>query len=648
MIPFPEIQEYMKKRLENDKRQRYVNVSGTSLEDALQQAAVELSLPIKRIDYEVLDAGAPGVLGMGKKPCVILAYPAAVPASERDDGMPASDDFDLAFELRKDKNGKVYVRRNPEGVYMKVTPPEGGGVKVTERGAMDELNRRSVMGVDKAMVSKVVKKADNIFVKVAELHHDPAQDAVITFDLQDMEMKAFVTIRAPSEQGADPDRDSIVGFLQANGVTFGYREDVIRELADSPLYGQPVLVAEGRKPVNGEDGKVIFNFETDIGNIRLKEIDGKVDYRELNKINNVVSGQVLAKLTKPTRGEAGQTVTGKLLPARAGKPTHMEVGNNVRLSDDGTTAIAQQNGQVILLNGKINVEPIYVVNNGVDLKTGNILFLGTVIINGNVEDGFSVKAAGNIEITGSVGRCELDAEGDIIIRQGMNGRESGSIQAGGNIFAKFLQNTKVEAAGMVVVSDGIINSQVSSDKKILCKGKRASIVGGSCRAAEEINAKALGSVANVETALEVGFDPKSKSRLEQLLAEERRLLDLIDELNKNIGTVESAIKAKRKVSDSQKEKYAIMKEERAEHQAKVEEIEEEKTQVHAYLAELKANGKVSASGTVFVGVKINIKDANLDVRNEFKSVTFVNENGQVKVTKYEEIEDDISLRPKDR
>jgi uncharacterized protein (DUF342 family) len=32
-----------------------------------------------------------------------------------------------------------------------------------------------------------------------------------------------------------------------------------------------------------------------------------------------------------------------------------------------------------------------------------------------VEDGFSVKAAGNNEVKGTVAKAELDAEGDIII-----------------------------------------------------------------------------------------------------------------------------------------------------------------------------------------------------------------------------------------
>ena len=76
------------------------------------------------------------------------------------------------------------------------------------------------------------------------------------------------------------------------------------------------------------------------------------------------------------------------------------------------------------------MEPVYTIEGDVNLKTGNVLFLGTVFVKGNVEDGFSVKAAGNIEIMGSVGKCLLDAEGDIIVHQGIAGKTEGRVRAG--------------------------------------------------------------------------------------------------------------------------------------------------------------------------------------------------------------------------
>jgi uncharacterized protein len=298
---------------------------------------------------------------------------------------------------------------------------------------------------------------------------------------------------------------------------------------------------------------------------------------------------------------------------------------------------------VVISAGKVTVEPVHVIAGDVNLKTGNILFLGTVLVKGSVDDGFSVKAAGNIEVMGSVGKAELDAEGDIIVHQGINGKSTGRVRCGGSVWSRFIQNARVEAGKLVVVSDGLINSDVLSDHKIICKGKKANIVGGHLRAVEEINAKSLGSVGGKETDLEVGYDPKRKERLAQIEGEREQLVAKIDELALNMKTIENFVRAGRKLPPDKKEYYGQLKVEREEFEQQVDTLKEESEEIRSYLSEIRVAGKISASGTVFPGVKIHIKDAYLEVRNEFKSVTFVAEKDTVKVTKYEESNEDLTI-----
>jgi uncharacterized protein (DUF342 family) len=54
------------------------------------------------------------------------------------------------------------------------------------------------------------------------------------------------------------------------------------------------------------------------------------------------------------------------------------------------------------------------------------------------------------------------------------------------------------------------------------------------------------------------------------------------------------------------------------------------------LGNLQARGRVSASSKVYPGVKVVIKDAVEDVRSEYRAVTFMLEDGLVKISKYEE------------
>lgn len=515
---------------------------------------------------------------------------------------------------------------------------------MSESEVVHLLEQKTTESLNLKNVAQAVKAADgSTWVPVVSLPHDPGQDAKISVEFVDMEMKALAYISRPGAHGADLTAYNIRNYLEVNGVLEGFLDEVIEGLENDPQYGEGVVVAEGKPPKNGENGKVVYTFET-TNKIRLKEIDGgRMDFKELNNINNVVEGQVLAKLLPPERGEPGRTVTGKYLPAKDGKDVELQIGQNVKLSDDKRQALALVNGQVLVSGTKISVEPLYVVDGDVGLKTGNILFLGSVEVRGNVEDGFNVKAAGNIEIHGTVGRSILDAEGDIIVHNGITGRNEGSISSGGNIWAKFIENANAVAGGIVVVNEGIVNSTITCDHKIICRGKRANVVGGRLTAAEEIDAKTLGSIAGAETILEVGYDPKTKAQLDTIEQKMKALEKEAADTDLNLAGLEKLIKAKKEVSPEKKMYFENLQKRLVQIKTELFELKEDAARHNKYLEELKNNGRVSASDKVFPGVKIYIKDAYLEVRNDFKRVTFVIENNIVKITKYEESDQDIAI-----
>ena len=419
---------------------------------------------------------------------------------------------------------------------------------------------------------------------------------------------------------------------------------MLAEFEASPRYGRPVVVAEGTKARDGADARVALSFKGERDGVKLKEKDGRVDFKDISRVENVVEGQLLAQKIPAEPGQAGQTVTGKLIPAQKGKDCELTVGKNVKLSEDGLSALAEINGQVILLGGKINVEPIYTIMSDVNLHTGNILFLGTVVVRGNVEDGFSVKAAGNIEVFGSVGKCQLDAEGDIIVHQGIAAKTEGKVRCGKSLYSKFIEHAHVDAGVNVVVTDGIVHSHVDANKMILCQGKRAQIVGGRLRASEEINSKILGSVAGTETLLEVGYDPRSKERLVQLADSKRTVEKSLEEVELNIKTLETLQKAQRTLPPEKAQYLTEQSEKRSQLLGQLDETTREIGNINSYLASLNTIGKISASERVYPGVKLAIKNAALAVRTEFKFVTFFLQGGEVKVTKYESFDEELMRR----
>lgn len=646
-IGFDAVRELMRRYLDEDGDKRSVTAEGATIEEALKNAAVQLDCPVIRLEYDILEKGAPGIMGLGSKRWKISAYEAAVKKKVEEAFDESFDQgIDMAVELKPlqpNVDGHVYVRLASDGALLKVTLPQGKGKRATEKQAIEKLHARAIHSFDEALVKETVKAADSEWVVVGSFVANPAADALLTVELGSQEMEARVVMTPPQPGGCDLSREVILAYLRNNKVVFGVIEEALQGLEDAPHYKEPVLVALGQKPANGDDAKIQFLFETDRTKLNLEEKNGKVDYKELHLVQNVVEGQALARKVPAQQGVAGRTVTGKLLPSKNGKDLPLPLGKNVHASEDGLTIIADVNGEATYINSKINVETVYTINGDVDLKSGNQFFLGTIVVVGNVEDGFSVKATGNIEIRGNVGKAEISAEGDVIVHQGITGKGSGTVTAGKNVWAKFIENAQVTAGENVIVTTSIINSEVTAEKRIVCSGqKHASIIGGRYRACEEINAKSIGSPSGgAETILEVGSDPKSRVKMDELDAKQKILQRQIDEYDKNIYTMNETKRQRKTLPD---DKQAILDElihKRDDLANESASLKSEFDSIQAYLNNLKVRGKVSVSGKIYPGTEIVIRDTHEKIKNEYKGLTFYLENMMVKTTKYEEFDDEI-------
>ena len=76
MIHFEQIREQMKEQYEKDSSRFFVEVTGQTLEEAIDNAAVELGLRRSSISYEILQKGASGFFVLNPKEWKIRAYEA--------------------------------------------------------------------------------------------------------------------------------------------------------------------------------------------------------------------------------------------------------------------------------------------------------------------------------------------------------------------------------------------------------------------------------------------------------------------------------------------------------------------------------------------------------------------------------------------
>lgn len=641
MVTLETIRKDMVGLLSKDKDIHFIEVRADTLDEALADAAVQFDTRVVNLEYEVVERGFDGFMGIAKKPWLLKVYqnPDTIKKTvvgKNGEVIASEEEEDIQKIVSKD--GEYFIHHFGLDIMLKVTMPVGEGKPVNADVVLEDLARPDTKTFDADLVRSLVSNgSNNEYVTIGEYNHEPAADAIFVIDISSDEMKATATINPPSLGGADVTVEQIKKALTQQGVVAGISDEKIQALVDKPNYNEAVVVAEAVLPVDGKDAYITYNFETDRSKIRAKQAaNGQVDFKELNLIQNVVEGQPLAQKILAEQGKSGKTLYGRYLEAKNGRDIQLPLGKNVRVDSDGRTILADANGQVLLINDKICVEPIMEVE-GVNIKTGNITFLGTVIVKGAVEDGFNVKASGNIEVSGTVGKCTLESDGDIIVSSGIIGRDEGKIVCGGSLWAKFIQNTTVQVEENIIVTDSIMNSEVSAQKKIILNGKRAQITGGNVFATECVLAKNIGSEGGgTETTISVGFDPRAKKRLEELLDMQNTNIKTLDDLELNIATLENMKKVRKSLPKEKEESLVSLNEQKNEIIEENIKYNEEIESIQARLRELKNIGKVYVSGTVYAGVKIFVRDEKDEVRAEAKSVTFFYENGFVRRGKFEQ------------
>ncbi|MEG1165911.1 MAG: FapA family protein, partial [Oscillospiraceae bacterium] len=321
----------------------------------------------------------------------------------------------------------------------------------------------------------------------------------ITFD--DSMVEAYIQIAEPENGGSPPDECDFRTALLRSGVLYGIKDDYIDRLVQHPIYNRKIKIAQGKQALSGTDGKVSYHF-TPIFDLAPKiDEHGVADYKALDFVQNVKKGDLLCDIVQPTAGTTGISITGEPITGSAGKPSGLVCGTNTVLSEDRTKLYAVCDGQVFLKRKTVYVRRVLTIDN-VDAATGNILFVGSVHVKGDVASGFSVRAGGNIIVDGVVENAILVSGNNIIICGGVKGRGDDMLAAEGSARAPYIENARVRVKGDLY-ADSILNSRVESDRTVRVFGINGKLIGGVCTAGEAVCAKQIGNDANMLTLINV-------------------------------------------------------------------------------------------------------------------------------------------------
>ncbi len=441
--------------------------------------------------------------------------------------------------------------------------------------------------------------------------------------ISDDHMQATLYL-TPPPPGETYTVEELADHLRHNGVNNGIIFSALEEMAKSTVHYKEVVVAKGTEAVHGINGYYEFFFEQDNKKNKHPVIrsDGSVDYQSMSVIQNVRQGDKLAVYHPAVQGTHGMDVTGREFRAHPAKDMPALHGTGFETSYDGLTYTATIEGKVEYDNFKLFVRDVYEFKGDLDLIVGKIDFRGDVIVYGNVCSGTTIRASKSITVEGSVEAATLIADGDIVLKKGMQGGKKARIVCGGSVYANFIEFTSVEARENVEANI-ILNCQVNAGKEVIVSGKRGAVVGGKTYCVGAIKTSFLGNAVGIRTLAAVGAneDLERRSHLLQVKSDSTK-----ESLAKTMMEIQM-FKANVSVSESEEVRNAKFKqlERRKQRDERLlEHVEKELEKIKETMG-VAREARVSVGTTAFPASVIRIDDQELELKSEEHNVEFFRE-----------------------
>ncbi|KYG35035.1 DUF342 domain-containing protein [Alkalihalobacillus trypoxylicola] len=342
-------------------------------------------------------------------------------------------------------------------------------------------------------------------------------DQYFSLQISADKMQAWVRQEQPVLEDQVFNLNEISQFIEEGGIQFGIDAKVLDFVFEQQTgFFEPQCIATGKEATRGKDATLKIVAFTKEEGVDQEEGLGQADLKKVIEIPSVIEGQKLAQKIRATEGEPGKNVLGEEIPAKRGKDFTLRPGKNTRLDNETDTLYALINGQMSVNKKTVHVYPIYEIKGDMGTKTGNISFVGNVVIRGNVPTGFKIEAGGDIRIMGTVEGAELKADGSIFVGAGIVGQKRSSIYAKGSLQTTFINEGHVEVEDSIYVTQSILHSHCYAGQEIVCTRGKGNIVGGSISAGFKIQANEFGNGMHTKTELYIGPSEQTVSKQKEL------------------------------------------------------------------------------------------------------------------------------------
>ncbi|MDT8716686.1 DUF342 domain-containing protein [Clostridium sp. 19966] len=386
---------------------------GSTLRQCLKKASEELGISTEDLKYKILEERRTFL----KKDITIEVE---VPNEEVDNLQIDEESVEekIIDGTAAVENGRLVVK-NPENGGTQPTIIAGVGVFVAVNGedihGPTQISEEDTVDVQFADYQAKrylnIKVSEDDMKAFATIKYEPQ----IKCNLKDTEANTRIILEFVSCEKIFPDKYTVNEVKEAlikEKIIYGIKNEGIEKCIEAST-DEPILVAEGVYAKPSINDTIIYKF--DGGNKKNFVDDGsRIDYKNLNIINSVRKGEVLAELITGEDGTNGINIHGRQLKTSQRKILELRAGTGCTVEEN--KVISSIEGNPCIKNNVICVNEIYEVSGDVDIKSGNINFIGDVKINGNVSEGMNVKSQSSIYVERDVQKAKIVGQGSVIIK----------------------------------------------------------------------------------------------------------------------------------------------------------------------------------------------------------------------------------------
>lgn len=375
--------------------------NGSTVEECINKACHELSIKRSDIKYEIL---------IEKKGVFIKKAQIAVEIQDDNgniDGTACVTDGKLIVVDPKG-NGNFAKIIIPQNIFAVIDGVQVFGKK--------QINKSMNIKFKFDEVEKPMRKLNiDVTPDNLEVYIDINYVNKSEFKLKDVPQSNEILLEAEVLRSQKPPvytENELKSELSKNKIVYGILDENIKKCVSGKDINR-MLVAKGIEVQNDVDDTIEFKISMDEGSKFRESKNGNIDFKSIGFVSAVAAGQVIAIKHEGIEGKNGKDVYGKEIKKKIGKKISITCDENCKIEDD--KVIALKNGKASFKGNRFSIVNVHEVNSDVDLKTGNIKFVGAVSVKGSVLEGMSVESGNDIVISNNVESAIIKAKGNISI-----------------------------------------------------------------------------------------------------------------------------------------------------------------------------------------------------------------------------------------